>query len=70
MDWNATLAAVIAGAAATALCGWRGARPPDVAKGPRMAPWRMLMLLGAAFTIVMLVHLVNLAGVSTGNGRP
>ena len=29
-------------------CGWRGARPPDPMKGPRMMPWRFIMIGAAA----------------------
>lgn len=43
--------------------GWRGARPPDVAKGPRMMPWRFLMLLFGALTFFLLIHLATLLGV-------
>lgn len=46
--------------------GWRGARPPNPHKGPRLAPWRFIMLLAAAGVLVMIVHLVNLMGVTTG----
>jgi hypothetical protein len=31
-----------------------------------MAPWRFLMLLGAAGALLLLVHLLNLIGVETG----
>jgi hypothetical protein len=58
------LAALLAGLAAFA--GWRGARPPALHKGPRMAPWPLLMMLFAAGAIIMLVHVVNLLGVTTG----
>ncbi len=27
--------------------GWRGARPPNPHRGPRLVPWRFLMLLAA-----------------------
>ena len=40
-------------------CGWRGARPPDHTKGPRMVPWQFLMLLGAVAVIVFLVRVAN-----------
>jgi hypothetical protein len=50
----------------TAFFGWRGARAPDLRKGPRMAPWRFLMLLAAALAVMLMVHLVNLMGVTTG----
>jgi phosphoglycerol transferase MdoB-like AlkP superfamily enzyme len=50
----------------TAFCGWRGARAPDLRKGPRLAPWRLLMVTFAAVAMLLLVHLVNLLGVTTG----
>ncbi len=46
--------------------GWRGAHPPDPLKGPRLVPWRLIMVTGALAAMLMLVHLVNLFGVSTG----
>jgi hypothetical protein len=46
--------------------GWRGARPPDPMRGPRMAPWRFLMLLAACLALVFVVHLANLLGLHTG----
>lgn len=47
---------------------WRGARPPDLHRGPRMVPWRFLMLLSAMATLLLVVHLVNLFGATTGRG--
>ena len=58
------LTALFAGLAVFA--GWRGARPPDPHRGPRLAPWRFIMLLATALAILMIVHLVNMAGVRTG----
>lgn len=49
------------------VCGWRGARPPDLRRGPRLIPWRMLMALSAAGALPFLVHLVNLLGWPTGS---
>ena len=46
--------------------GWRGARAPNPLKGPRMIPWRMIMLLSAAGLLPMIVHVLNLLGVTTG----
>ena len=40
--------------------GWRGARPPNFAKGPRMMPWRFLMVLFAALGSLLLIHVVGL----------
>ena len=59
-----SLAAGFAGLAV--LAGWRGARPPDLRRGPRLVPWRMLMALAALAAFVFLIHLVNLLGLSTG----
>jgi hypothetical protein len=61
-----TLASAGIGVLVAVLCGWRGARPPDVRRGPRMVPWRFLMLLASAWVLLMVVHLVNLLGVETG----
>jgi hypothetical protein len=46
--------------------GWRGARPPDPRRGPRMMPWRVIMVTAAAGLLPILVHLLNLVGVTTG----
>lgn len=40
--------------------GWRGARPPDLIRGPRLVPWRFLMIAAAAVALPLLVHLVRL----------
>ena len=66
MDIALTL--ILAGAflALALFCGWRGARPFDPAKGPRMAPWSLLMMLSAAALLLIVVHLANLLGMNTG----
>lgn len=46
--------------------GWRGARPFDPRRGPRLVPWSLIMTLAACVALVFLVHLVNLLGVKTG----
>jgi len=66
MDLTTTLTATVAGAALVLFCGWRGARPPDLRRGPRMVPWRFLMLLAGAILVLMLVHLAGLAGLAPG----
>lgn len=66
MDLTVTLALAGVFLAAALACGWLGARPPNPHRGPRMVPWRFLMLLAAAGVLVMLVHLVNLMGLTTG----
>jgi hypothetical protein len=66
MDLPTTLAIMAALVAFGLFAAWRGARPPDMRRGPRLTPWRFLMLLSAALAILMLVHVVNLLGFQTG----
>ncbi|WP_292023466.1 MULTISPECIES: hypothetical protein [unclassified Brevundimonas] len=42
--------------------GWRGALPPDPMKGPRLMPWRFLMIGAAAVALLLLIHLATLFG--------
>ena len=51
------------------LCAWQSGRPSDPARGPRMIPWTLLAIFSATAAIFMLVHLVNLFGFETGQGR-
>jgi len=67
MDLPLTLAASVTLLVLAAVCGWFGARPIDVLKGPRMIPWRPLMMVCVVGLMLMIVHLVNLLGVQTGN---
>lgn len=62
----ATLALLLAALGLTLVFGWLGARPPDLQRGPRLLPYRFLMLVAAAGGVMVLVHLVNLLGVTTG----
>ncbi len=61
-----TLALALAGLAVVALAAWRHGLPPDPVKGPRMIPWILILLTAATFTLVMVVHAVNLLGLHTG----
>ena len=66
MDLPLTLA-ICAGLLALAVfAGWRGARPPNPHRGPRLMPWRFIMLLASAGLLATLVHVVNLLGLTTG----
>ena len=67
MDLPFTIAATIALLLLAVVCGWFGARPINVLKGPRMVPWRPLMMVCVVGLMLMIVHLVNLLGVQTGN---
>jgi hypothetical protein len=66
MTMTATLTALGASLALAAFFGWMGARPPDLKRGPRLLPYRFLMLMTAAAALFLLVHVVNLLGVTTG----
>ena len=60
MEMNESLIVLGAAVALTGLFGWLGARPWDLRKGPRMIPWRFLMMLSAIFAALMLAHLSTL----------
>lgn len=45
-------------------CGWRGARAPDLTRGPRLIPWQLLMMLSGAGVVLMAVHAAALLGLS------
>lgn len=62
MTVTTTLAITAAFLGLTAFAGWRGARPPNLLKGPRMIPWRMVMVTSAAAVLILLVHLASLFG--------
>jgi hypothetical protein len=62
MGWTPTLAALAALIALALFCGWRGARPPDLVRGPRLIPYRFLMLLAGAAVVLLLIHVKTLAG--------
>jgi hypothetical protein len=67
MDLPFTITALIILLALAVFCGWRGARPANVLKGPRMMPWRPLMMLCVVAILLLTVHLLNLLGMQTGN---
>lgn len=53
--------------AATGLfCAWRGAAPPDPHRGPRLVPYRFLMVLCGAIVLYLAAHVLNLMGITTG----
>jgi len=66
MGYSATSILLAIFLAAAVFCGWRGALPSNPLKGVRMIPWRPLMVASAVGVFLMLVHLVNLAGLKTG----
>jgi hypothetical protein len=60
MDLTLTLEVAAGFLAVAVFAGWRGARPPNPHRGPRLAPWRFIMLLSAAVLIFLLGHAVHL----------
>ena len=40
--------------------GWRGAQLPNPHRGPRLVPWRFLMVMCAAADFMLLVHALSL----------
>ena len=66
MGIPATIATCAALLALAVIAGWRGARPPNPHRGPRMVPWRFIMLLSAAALLGCLTWLVRLLGWTGG----
>lgn len=62
MSWTATLISTALTVAVVVFCGWRGAQPPNLTRGPRLFPYRLLMLLGIAVLVFMLVHMAGMIG--------
>ena len=60
MDLKLTVALAAGLAAAAAFAGWRGARPPDLKRGPRLTPWRLIMLLAATGFVFAAGYAVSL----------
>lgn len=66
MNLQITLFTLAFSALGFAFSSWRAARPTQFGK-VRMMPWLTLSIVFAFISILMLVHLVNLAGLQTGN---
>lgn len=65
LDWILTLGGLVAFAVLAVVANWRAGLPWDDAK-PRVLPWRLILIFSGFVCVVLLVHLVNLAGVQTG----
>jgi hypothetical protein len=66
MNLPVTLTALAVAVAIFVYGSWRAAQPANPLK-PRMIPWRPLIIFAGVAALLMLVHLVNLAGVDTGS---
>jgi hypothetical protein len=62
MDLRTTLALGAGLAALAAFAGWRGARPPNPMKGPRLIPWRAIMVFAAAAAVILVVQAERAVG--------
>ena len=62
MDILITVALIALAIGLAALFGWLGARPAVPLKGPRMVPYRLLMILCAAAVLVLATHLAGAMG--------
>ncbi|HEY0650555.1 hypothetical protein [Phenylobacterium sp.] len=63
MSAGPLLAIALGLAAVAGFAGWRGARPPNPMKGPRMIPWRPIMVLAATGAILFLVSAERAIGI-------
>jgi hypothetical protein len=63
MDLQTTLAVFAISIAATVFCGWRGARTWNVLQGPRLVPWRFLMLLAFTCALISGAYAMELMGI-------
>ena len=66
MGWIPTIAALAISLGLAVLFGWAGARPPNLIKGPRLIPYRFLMLLAGVAVVLLMVHMKALAGLGQG----
>ena len=62
MDLTVTSAVLALGVVLTAFFGWMGARPVNISRGPRLIPYRLLMLLTAALVTIVGAHEAALLG--------
>lgn len=65
LDFILTLCGMAACAVLAVVANWRAGLPWNDAK-PRILPWRLILIFSGFVFVVLLVHLVNLAGVETG----
>ena len=61
MDLTLASSLTAAMLALAVFAGWRGARPPDFRRGPRMIPWRPIMVAAATTAILLGGYAVQVA---------
>lgn len=62
MELYLTIAAMVGFIILAVLCGRMGARPTNPVKGPRLIPWRFLMVIAGAVAWLVGRHAMSLAG--------
>jgi hypothetical protein len=62
MSWTMTLILAAVMLAIAVACGWRGAQAPDLVRGPRLFPYRLVMVLSSALLFFLVVHMAGMAG--------
>lgn len=65
LDLTLTMIGLIGMLALGIVANWRAGLPWNDLK-PRIVPWRFVIILATFGFVVLLVHLVNLAGLETG----
>lgn len=66
MDSRTLFGLALGCAAAAAFAGWRGARPPNPMKGPRLIPWRAIMVAAATAAILLGTQAARTMGLGAG----
>ena len=61
MDIRTALSVAGMCAMVSVFAGWRGARPPNPMKGPRMVPWRFVMVLAATGALLFGISAAHMA---------
>ena len=64
MDLIVTSALLAACVILAGFFGWMGARPVNISRGPRLIPYRLLMLLMAAGIMILVTHEASLLGLA------
>lgn len=65
LDLILTLTGLVGALGLGIVANWRAGLPWNDLK-PRRVPWRFVIILSGFVFMILLVHLVNLAGVETG----
>jgi len=67
MSMPLTIALLVLSVAVSILARFMSNRPVQPGRA-RLVPWNVILIFAGAFAILMVAHLVNLAGIETGRG--